>query len=49
MYFVLSAFTSSPISFVATTIASEFPFTVCTLTPHYINIIDISQKLVCTI
>jgi hypothetical protein len=33
MYFVLSAFTSSPISLVATTKASAFSFTVCRL-PH---------------
>ena len=31
MYLVLSAFTSSPISLVATTWASAFPFTVCML------------------
>jgi hypothetical protein len=31
MYLVLSAFTSSPISFVATTKASAFSFTVYTL------------------
>ena len=32
MYLVLSAFTASPISFVATTKASAFSLTVCALT-----------------
>jgi len=35
MYLVLSAFTASPFSLVATTIASAFSFTVCTLPPTH--------------
>jgi len=35
MYLVLSAFTSSPVSLVASTRASAFSFTVCTLLPIY--------------
>ena len=37
MYLVLSAFTSSPISLVATTKASAFSFTVCTLPPNILT------------
>ena len=37
MFFVLSAFTSSPISFVAATNASAFSFTVCTLPPNMLT------------
>jgi len=37
MYLVLSAFTSSPISLVATTKASAFSFTVCTLPPSIVT------------
>jgi len=37
MYFVLSAFTSSPISLVATTKASAFSFTVRTLPPNMLT------------
>jgi hypothetical protein len=46
MYLVLSAFTSSPISLVATTKASAFSFTVRTLPPNMLtssaqNLVDI--------
>ena len=37
MYLVLSAFTSSPISLVATTRASAFSFTVCVLPPSILT------------
>jgi hypothetical protein len=37
MYLVLSAFTSSPIALVATTKASAFSFTVCTLSPNMLT------------
>jgi hypothetical protein len=37
MYFVLSAFTSSPISLVATTKASAFSFTVCRMPPNMLT------------
>ena len=37
MYLVLSAFTSSPISLVATTKASAFSFRVCMLPPNILT------------
>ena len=48
MYLVLSAFTSSPISFVATTRDPVFLYRTHA-SSQYINIISINQKLICTI
>jgi hypothetical protein len=46
MYLVLSVFTSSPISFVATTKASVFSFTVCALSPNYIYIYILVKHII---
>jgi hypothetical protein len=46
MYLVLSAFTSSPISLVATTKASAFFFTVCTFPPNILTyLVNTDQNL----
>ena len=49
MYLVLSALTSSPISLVAATKASAIFLQNMYASSQYINIIGISQKLMCTI
>jgi hypothetical protein len=48
MYLGLSAFTSSPVSLLATIKFLRFPFSMYTYF-QYINIISINQKLMCNI
>ena len=48
MYLVLSAFMSTPISLLATTQAAVSPYSMHT-SPQYINVININQKLMCSI